>query len=97
MNNSSQISVRVADALERRSTWFLAFVAAVTLLLIVPMVLMAPDETASDSPGGPVYDLEDSFSSRLPSRFHGSFFMIEAKDGDVLTGPVLGELRRNRG
>lgn len=95
MNNSSQISVRVADALDRRSSWFLAAVAAVTLLLIVPMVLMTPDETASDSPGGPVYDLEDSFSSRLPSRFHGSFFIIEAKNGDVLTGPVLGELRRN--
>ncbi len=51
-------------------------VTAITLLLIVPMVLMAPDETAPDSAGGPVYDLEDSFSSRLPSRFHGSFFMI---------------------
>jgi predicted RND superfamily exporter protein len=95
VNRSSQISARVADALDRRSSWFLAAVAAVTLLLIVPMVLMAPDETASDSPGGPVYDLENSFSSRLPSRFHGSFFMVEAKDGDVLTGPVLAELRRN--
>ena len=95
MNRSSQISARVADALDRRSSWFLAAVAAVTLLLIVPMVLMAPDETASDIPGGPVYDLEDSLSSRLPSRFHGSFFMVEAKDGDVLTGPVLAELRRN--
>ena len=89
------LSPRVADTLDRRSGWFLLAVAVITGLLAVPMVLMAPEETASDSPGGPVYDLEDSFTSRLPSRFHGSFFMIEARDGDVLTGPVLAELRRN--
>ena len=95
MDSSSSLATRVAGTLERRSGWFLVAVTAITFLLVLPMILMAPDETASDSPGGSVYDLEDSFTSRLPSRFHGSFFMIEARDGDVLTGRVLAELRRN--
>lgn len=56
---------------------------------------MAPTESASDNPGGNIYDLETQYESRLPSRFHGSFFILEAKEGNVLTREVLNELYQN--
>ena len=62
MGRASGLSSRVADILDRQSAWFLLAVAVITELLVISMVLMAPDETASDSPGDPVYDLEDSFT-----------------------------------
>ena len=81
--------------MERRSGWFLLAVLALTALLAVPTVVMAPQETASDNPGGPVYDLENTFNSNLPPRFHGVFLIVEAKGGDILTREPLWELRQN--
>ncbi len=89
------LSYRIAAAMELRSAWFLLAILALTALLAVPMVLMSPDETASDNPGGLVYDLEDTFNTNLPPRFHGVFLIVEATGGDVLTRDPLLELFRN--
>ena len=48
--------------MERNSGRFLPAVLGITVLLVIPMIVMAPDEAASDNPGGPVYDLEDQYN-----------------------------------
>ena len=64
--------------MELNSGRFLLAVLGITVLLVIPMIVMAPDETASDNPGGPVYDLEDQYNDNLPPQVHGAFF-ISAK------------------
>ena len=66
-----------------------------TVLLVVPIATMAPDEDASDNPGGPVYDLEDLIDTQLPRRVHSPGFVVEARDGDILAQAPLRELYRN--
>ena len=96
MHESETVSARVAGFMERRSGWIILAVFAITVLLVIPMVLLAPDETASDNPGGPVYDLEDRYNANLPPRFHQAFFLAEARDGvDILTQQPLWELYQN--
>ena len=97
---SETIVQRAASLLERRSGTFLLLIISLTGLLAIPMVLMAPDENASDNPGGGVYDLQERVDELLPPRTHRAFFIIEATGtnggpGNVLTQPVLLELLRN--
>ena len=91
------LSHRVASLLERHSGRFLLATAAVTALLVVPVVLMPPTENASDNPGGFVFDLQDKIEELMPPRTHNTFFIIETPDGtgNVLTQPVLQELLEN--
>ena len=95
MQNGQTLSRRIADSLERRSGLFILAVIAISGLLAIPMVTMAPEETASDNPGGLVYDLQDMFNTNLPPRFHGTFFIAEAKGSDILTQAPLWELLQN--
>lgn len=67
----------------------------ITGLLVFPMMLMAPEDQASDNPGGPVYDLENRYNTNLPPRIHGAFFVVEARNGDILTKAPLLELLEN--
>ena len=94
---SKPLSHRVASLLERHSGRFLLAIAAVTALLVVPVVLMPPTENASDNPGGFVFDLQDKIEELMPPRTHNTFFIIETPDGtgNVLTQPVLQELLEN--
>ena len=86
---------KIAEFMERRSGWLVLAVVAATALLVIPMVALAPEETASDNPGGLVYELEDKVNSQLPPRFHGTFYLVEARDGDMLTQAPLWELYQN--
>lgn len=86
---------RVAGLLDRYSGWFIASVGVVTLLLIIPMVFMSPDESASDNPGGQVYDVADLIEVTLPPRIHSAGFIVEARGGDILTQAPLFELYTN--
>lgn len=95
INQRPSLSERTASWLERRSGLFILAIVITTALLVVPMVLMAPDEQASDNPGGPVYDLEEQYNTNLPPRLHGAFFIVEARGDDVLTKTPLLELREN--
>ena len=52
-------SEKLSAFLERRSGWIVVGVALGTLLLIIPLMALAPDEQASTEPGGPVFDLRD--------------------------------------
>jgi hypothetical protein len=81
--------------LERSSGWFLLAFLATTVLLAIPMVTMAPDESASDNPGSLVYDVENLVNTTLPPRVHSAGFVVEARGGDILTQAPLLELYQN--
>ena len=81
--------------MDRYSGWFIVVVGFVTLLLIIPMVLMSPDESASDNPGGQVYEVAAIIEATLPPRIHSAGFIVEARDGDILTQAPLFELYTN--
>ncbi|MDA1097011.1 MAG: MMPL family transporter, partial [Chloroflexi bacterium] len=93
---AENLPVRVAAELERRSTWLIAAVVLLTALLVLPVVFMPPAGSASDNPGGPVYDLEAQVNRDLPPHVHGVFFLVETRDGgNVLEQPVLLEMFQN--
>ena len=95
IRGAQTLTDRVATLLERRSGWFILTILVITVLLAIPMVTLAPDESASDAPGGHVYDLEDLVNKNLPPRIHTSFYLIEARGEDVFTQAPLWELYQN--
>lgn len=83
----------LAYTLEHHPRWVIAVTVLITLLLLLPIGFMAPKEKASDNPTGnsvvKLWDhIEDTFSEEL--LFIG--FIVEAKDGDMLTRENLYEL-----
>ena len=78
------------------SGWFIAAVLAVTGLLILPIFLMAPTEQASQDPGGPVFELQEKVQQQFPPRIHGTGFIVEDRQGDILRQQPLWELFQNQ-
>ena len=77
---------------ERHTGRLVLAVLAVTALLVVPFLTMAPTESASTEPGGAVFDARD----RIDERFVGSVFftghIAEADGGDLLLAEPLRSL-----
>ena len=92
---SETVSGKIAGFLERKSGWLLLIAVVLTFLFAIPIFTMAPDETASDSPGGAVYDLQNLIDRTLPPRVHSPAFLVEAANGDILTQAPLWELFQN--
>ena len=67
----------------------------VTGLLAVPLVLMAPEEQASQEPGGPVFDLQKKVNDLFPPRIHVTSIIVEDRERDILRQEPLWELYRN--
>jgi len=67
-----------------------------TVLLLYPLFKMSPSQQASPNPPGEVYDLQKDIDSKFPTPVHFAYFMLEAKNGDVLTSDVLIEFKENR-
>lgn len=95
MMTQKDLAKRFAVFLEERSGLFVFAIGIITLLLVIPLSLMSPRERASESPGGPVYDLEESYNSNLPPRVHNAFFIAESQSGDILTKAPLLEILEN--
>ncbi len=95
MSQRNSITVKVASFLDTWSGWVILVMVALTVLLAIPMIAMAPQEDASDNPGGPVYDLQDTVDQQLPPRVHSPFYVVEARNGDLLTREPLLELLQN--
>ena len=74
----------------------LSIVALVTLVLIFPLFLLAPDEQASSNPPGEVYELQKEIDRKFPTPLHFASFVMEAHQGDVLSKSVLLDLKVNR-
>ena len=71
-------SQRFSTFLERRSGWIVFGVLVVTLLLVIPLIALAPDEQASTEPGGPVFDLRDQVDERFPPALYVPTYMLES-------------------
>ncbi|MBS24949.1 MAG: hypothetical protein CMQ28_04840 [Gammaproteobacteria bacterium] len=68
--------------------------AAITLALI-PSAILSPDHgDASTEPGGEAFDLRDDLAKWLIVPVFPEAFLLEAKNGDVLTQEVLWELKQ---
>ena len=81
--------------LERHSGWMILGALVITLLLVIPLLTMVPEEDASGDPGGLVYDLQEEIDQRFPPSVHTIGMIVEARDGDILTQKALWELYRN--
>ena len=88
-------AAKVGDLLDRYSGRFILAAVALTLLLIVPLVAMAPEEDASSDPGGDVIELQDDIDDRFQSLIDASAYIVEARGKDVLTQAALWELYQN--
>lgn len=90
---------RTGACMIRHSGWFIATVLALTALLALPIIFMAPPGPASQDPGGPVFDLLKTVNQRFPPRIHVTTFIVEDpvenQQGDILRQRPLWELYRN--
>ena len=92
MNLNKSIAIFLAN----RPYLILSTVALLTLVLIFPLFLLAPEEQASSNPPGEVYELQKEIDSKFPTPLHFASFVMEAHQGDVLSKAVLLELKVNR-
>ena len=67
-----------------------------SVLLIVPLVTMAPDEDASQEPSGAVFELQEDIDQTFVSPIHGATYIMEARGGDALVQATLWELYQNQ-
>ena len=88
-------SEKVVDTLESYSGRIILAAVAITLLLVIPLMAMAPDDDASSDPGGDVFELQDDIDDRFESLIHSNGYIVEARGKDVLTQAVLWELYQN--
>jgi predicted RND superfamily exporter protein len=88
-------SARIGGHLERHASLLIAAAALLTAMLVIPMLLLAPDEIASTEPGGEVFDLRDEIDEKLRSGIFPTAYIAEARDGDILTQAALSELLDN--
>lgn len=84
------------EHLSRHSTWVILGTILITLLLLLPIFLLAPESRASDDPGGEVFEVAERIGEDLPVATHTTFFILEARDGDLLKREVLLELQANQ-
>jgi predicted RND superfamily exporter protein len=68
---------------------------AITALLAIPFLTMAPTTSASQEPGGPVFDARDAAEEQFVSAVFTIPIIVEARDGNLLSRQELIELRDN--
>lgn len=79
-------------AIERNSRLVIGLAILVTGLLAIPFLAMTPDETASQEPGGVVFETRDAIEDRFVSSVYPIFAISEARSGDILTKESLLEM-----
>ena len=89
-------SPRVVFFLSSKSSSVIVIFLIVSILLVYPLVDLAPTQQASPNPPGEVYDLQADIDAKFPTPVHFATFVLEARDGDVLTRDVLLEFKENR-
>ena len=86
---------RISEYITRYSGRIIIAALVLSLLLVIPLIAMAPDEDASSDPGGDVFELQDDLDDRFEALIHSTGYIVEARGEDVLTQPVLWELYQN--
>ena len=86
----------LGNQLEHHSSWVIGLTLLATVLLLVPLFLMTPTENASDNPtGSEVVKFYELVDDTFPSEVDVLPYIVEAKDGDILTQKCLYELYQN--
>jgi predicted RND superfamily exporter protein len=93
--NSKNRTAKIIDFLGRRSGLIILSTLVVTLLLVIPLLAMAPDEQASADPSGEVFELRAAIDNSFEPLLHITPFIAESRDGDILTQAGLWELYQN--
>ena len=88
-------SSTASDFLARHANAIIVVATLVTMLLVLPMLLLASGDVASTEPGGEVFDLRDEINASLASTAYITAYIAEAHDGDMLRQAPLAELLRN--
>ncbi len=78
--------------IERNAGKVLAGFAALTALLVVPFLALAPTESASTEPGGDVFTARDRVDESFVSSVRAGLFIAESRTGDVLAAAPLRSL-----
>ncbi|UCG55107.1 MAG: MMPL family transporter, partial [Dehalococcoidia bacterium] len=86
---------KIGIFLERNSGRTIFVAVAITVLLIIPLLTMESEEQASSDPAGEVFYLRDAINESFPPTIHYSAYIVESRNGDVLTQAVLWELYQN--
>jgi len=87
----------LGNTLERRSPWLVFSVLLITSLLVVPLFLMPPTETASDNPSGNNTVIwYEGVRENFPSEVYTMVFIAEAIDDDILAQESLYQLYQNQ-
>ena len=89
-------SNRVVFFLSSRSSSVIVIFLIVSILLVYPLIDLAPTQQASPNPPGEVYDMQADIDAKFPTPVHFATYVLEARDGDVLTRDVLVEFKENR-
>jgi uncharacterized protein len=85
-------TIRVVAALHAHLGRTLAVVAAISALLVLPFLAMAPDESASTEPVGDVFTARDRVDDTFASTVRGIGLVIEDRGGDLLRAEPLNQL-----
>lgn len=80
---------RISERMNRRPGRVVALAVLVTAVLVVPFLTMAPTESASTEPEGPVFEARDLVEERFVSSVLPVFFIIEDPAGDLLRAEPL--------
>ena len=87
----------LANTVERHSVWLIVGTVVITLLLLWPLFQMQPTEIASDNPlGSDVVRWHEEAKDKFPYEVYPMLFIVEARDGDMLTQRNLYELLQNQ-
>ncbi|SVA71412.1 uncharacterized protein METZ01_LOCUS124266, partial [marine metagenome] len=91
-NWKNKFATYVAD----HSILVIVTIIAITILLVYPMIRMEPTQQASPNPPGEVYDMQADIDDKFPTPLHFASYVLEPKNGDVITADVLREFAGNR-
>lgn len=80
---------QISEWMSRRPGRVVALTVTLTALLAVPFLTMAPTQSASTEPGGPVFEARDLVEERFASSVVPTFFIIEDEHGDLLRAAPL--------
>jgi predicted RND superfamily exporter protein len=92
---TSSRGARMADWLLAHSKVIVAGSVLLTVLLALPMLTLAPDTTASQMPSGEVVEAQELVSERFVSDVYFASFIVEAREGNILSKEPLLELLEN--
>ena len=83
----------LGNTLENRAGWVIGIIVLITICLLYPLIQMAPTEQASDNPtGNEIVQLSDHIEDTFSLEVMWVGFIVEGRDGDVLTRKNLAEV-----